>query len=134
MNDLQTEPEVSVTRLVSGIITDAQKLFAQQWALVRLELKDDLHKSKEAGLFLILGSVIALVGAILLSFMLVELLSWAAPELPSWVRYGIVGAPITALGSGLVFAGIQKFRSIQLLPDQSVQALKETFQWRTNPK
>src|ERR1700730_6937942 len=71
MNDLQTDSEVSVTRLVSGIITDTQKLIKQQLALLRHEVKDNLHKIKEAGLSLIGGSVIALVGGIFLAFMLV---------------------------------------------------------------
>ena len=134
MNVLQSDSEVSVTQLVSGIITDGQKLIKQHLALLRHELKDDLHKTKEAGLLLIWGSVIALVGGILLSFMLVQLLTWAAPGLPLWVSYGIVGAPITALCGALFFAGIQKFKSVDPLPDHSVQAFKETIQWKTNPK
>lgn len=134
MNDLQTDSEVSVTQLVSGIITDVQELIKQQLALLRHEVKEDLHKTKEAGLLLIWGSALALVGGILLSFMLVALLSWAAPELPSWARYGIVGAAITALGGALFFAGIQRLKSFNPLPDQSVQAFKETMQWKTNPK
>jgi hypothetical protein len=134
MNDLQTESEVSMTQLVSGIISDAQNLVQQQLALLRHEVKDGLQKTKEAALSMIAGAVIALVGGILLSFMLVELLSWAAPELPVWGCYGIVAAPITALGGALFFAGMQKFKSINPLPDQSVQALKETIQWKTNRK
>jgi hypothetical protein len=134
MNDLQTDPEVSVTQLVGGIIADAQKLIEQQLALLRHEVKDDLHKTKEAGLFLIWGLAIGLVGGILLSFMLVQLLSWAAPELPLWVCYGIGGAPITALGGALFCAGIHKFKSFNPLSDQSAQALKETMQWKTNPR
>lgn len=134
MNELQTEPNVSVTHLVGGIFKDAQKLVEQQLALLRQEVKDDLHKTKEAGLFVICGSVIGLVGGIVLAFMLVELLSWAAPQLPLWACYGIVAAPITAAGCALFCVGIQKFNSFNPLPDQSVQALKETMQWKTNPK
>jgi len=134
MNDLQTEPDVSVTHLVGGILKDAQKLIEQQISLLRHEVKEDLHKTKEAGLLLIVGSVIGLVGGFLVAFMLVELLSWIAPHLPFWVCCGIVGIPIAALGAGLFCAGIQKFKSFNPLPDQSVQALKETIQWKTNPK
>jgi hypothetical protein len=134
MNDLQTDPDVSVTHLVGGIITDVQKLIQQQLALFRHEVKDDLQKSKEIGLPLILGAVIALVGGILLCFMLVELLSSVVPELPFWACYGIVGAPIAALGVALFCVGILKFNSFNPLPDESVEALKETMQWKTNPK
>ena len=134
MNDLQTEPDVTVTHLVSGIITDAQKLIEQQLALLRHEVKDDLRKTKEVGRLLFCGSMIGLVGGVLLAFMLVELLSWAVPGLPLWVSYGMVGTPILAVGGVLFFAGMQKLESFNPLPDQSVQALKETMQWKTNPK
>ena len=134
MNDLQTEPDVSVTHLVGGIFKDAQKLIEQQLSLLRHEVKEDLHKTKDAGLLLIWGSAIGLVGGILVAFMLVELLSWAVPQLQLWACYGIVAAPITAAGCALFCVGIQKFNSFNPLPDQSVQALKETMQWKTNPK
>lgn len=134
MNDLQSDSEVSVTELVGGIITDAQKLIRQQLALFQQEVKEDLHKTKVAGQSMIWGSMMALVGGILLSFMLVELLSWAAPNLPRWASYGIVGTPIIGLGGAFYLAGIQKVKSLNLLPGQSVQALEETIQWKTNRK
>ena len=132
MNDLQTDPGVSVTHLVSGILADAQKLIEQQLALLRQEVKDDLHKALKAGMLLMGGSVIALMGGILLCFMLVELLAWAVPGLPLWSCYGIVGGSFIALGGALLFTGFHKLKSFNPLPNQSIQALKETFQWKTN--
>jgi Flp pilus assembly protein TadB len=146
MNDLQTEPQVdrafqsdprpdvSMTHLVSGILTDAQKLIEQQLSLLRHELKDDLRKTKEAGLLMTAGAVIGLVGGILLAFMLVNVLSWAFPGLQHWVYYGIVGAPFSAFATLLFLLGIQKLNSFNPLSDQSAQALKENLQWKTNPK
>jgi len=134
MNDLQMDSEVSVTQLVSGIIHDVQKLIQQQLALLRYELQDELAKTKRASVALLAGSVVALVGGILLCLMLIHLLAWAAPELPLWVCYGIVGVPIAALGGALLFVGIRQFQSWHLLPEQSLQALKENMQWLKNPK
>ena len=135
MNDLQNGlAGASATQLVGGIITDAQELVKQQLALLRHEVKEDFRKAEEAGSFLVWGLGGALAGSIVLCLMLVHLLSWAVPELPGWVCYGIVGAPTAALGGALFFAGIHKFRSLNPLPDQSVQALKENYQWITQPK
>src|SRR5687767_13671563 len=134
MNDLHTDPDVSVTHLVGGILTDAQKLIEQQLALFQREVKDDLYKTIKIGAFLMCGAVTTLVGGILICFMLVELLAWTAPDLPFWSCYGIVGGSIIALGGALLFTGIQKFKSIDPMHDQSMQALKETFQWKTNRK
>jgi len=132
MKDLQIGSEASVTRLVSGIISDVQELIGQQLALLRYELKDELSKTKRASLALIGGLVIALVGGIFLCLMLIHLVSWAVPEWPLWVCYGIVGVPIAALGGALTVVGIQQFQSFQVLPDRSLQALKENVQWLTN--
>jgi Putative Actinobacterial Holin-X, holin superfamily III len=134
MIDQQTDPDVSVTHLVSGILADAEKLIEQQLDLLRHEVKDELHKTINAGLILLWGSVIALVGGILLCFMLVELLNWAAPGVPIWGCYGIVGGSIAVVGGALLCTGIMKVKTINPLPDESIQALKETLQWKTNAK
>jgi hypothetical protein len=133
-NDLETRPEPSMTHLVGGIITDAQELIKQQLALLRHEVQEDFRKTKEAGFLFLWGFAIALMGGILLSLMLVHLLSWAAPEQPLWVWYGVVGTPIATLGSALFFMAIHKLKSFNLLPHQSAQALKENVQWITKPK
>jgi Putative Actinobacterial Holin-X, holin superfamily III len=132
--DLETGQEASVTQLVSGIMSDAQKLTRQQLALLRYEVKEDLHKAREAGFFLAWGLGTALMGALLFCLMLVHLLSWTAPELPLWGCYGIVGGLVAALGSALFFAGIHKVRSFDPPLDQSVQALKENVQWLTKSR
>jgi hypothetical protein len=134
MIDQQTDPEVSMTHLVSGILADAQKLIEQQLNLLRHEVKDELHKTMTAAMILMSGSVIVLVGGILLCFMLVELLAWAAPSIPIWGCYGIVGGSIMALGGVLLFIAIQKLKSINPLLGESIQAFKETLQWKTNAK
>jgi putative superfamily III holin-X len=134
MNDLHVESEVTATRLVSGIMTDAQQLIKQQLALLRHEVKDDLHKTKQASRSLVGGTLISLVGGILLALMLVHFLSRSALELPLWVCYGIVGVPIAAIGVALYFVGIHKFKSLNPMSSESAQALTETFQWKTNRK
>jgi len=134
MNDLHANSDLSATRLVSGIMTDAQELIKQQLALLRHEVKDDLRKTKQASRTLIGGTLISLVGGILLALMLVHWLSWSALELPLWVCYSIVGVPIAAVGVILYFVGIHKFKSLNPLSGQSAQALTETIQWKTNRK
>jgi putative superfamily III holin-X len=134
MIDQQTDPDVSMTHLVSGILADAQKLIEQQLNLLRHEVKDELHKTMTAAMILMSGSVIVLVGGILLCFMLVELLAWTAPGIPIWGCYGIVGGSIMAFGGVLLFIAIQKLKSINPLLGESIQAFKETLQWKTNAK
>jgi len=44
-----------------------------------------------------------------------------------------VGA-FALLGAVLAAVGVQRFRSINPLPDQSVEEIKENVRWMTNPK
>lgn len=131
-NQLQTAPEPSMTSLVSGIIDDVQELIKQQADLIRSEIKDDMQKTKVAVSSMAAGAGVALLGVILLSLMAVYLLHWAAPNLPLWACFGIVGGALAVAGGALIYAGKKKFDSFNPLPDQSFQALKENLQWQTN--
>src|SRR5438132_3036731 len=132
--DLRTGTEPTLTGLVTGIINDAQDLLKQQLALFRQEIKDDVRKTKEAALSLSLGIGMVVVGGLLLCAMLVHLLHWAAPLLPLWSCYGIVGVVFLACGGAFFYAGKKRLQSFNPFPDQSVGALKENVQWLMNPK
>lgn len=132
--DLHNGTEGSVTGLMTGIFTDAQELMKQQLLLLRHEVKDDVRKTVTGGASLFAGGAICVLGALMLCFMVVHLISWAAPALPLWVCYGIVGAVIAAVGGALLYFGVRKFQSLNPVPEQSLQALKETMQWKTVPK
>jgi len=123
----------SVTGLVSGILQDAQQLFKQQVALVRAEIKADFDRCIRAAALLAAGALILVPAAFLLCNMLVYLLHELA-GLSVWASYGIVGGAFAVLGVVLVLVGVQRFRSFNPLPDQSVEAIKENVRWMTNPK
>jgi len=131
---VQSGSDVSVTSLVSGIVTDAQELMKQQFALFQAEVKEDMRKTGEASTALGVGMAVTLVGSILLCFMLVHLLHWAFPNTQLWVWFAVVGGVVTAVGAGLVYAAIAKFRSFNPLPDKTVKALEENLEWKTTPR
>jgi hypothetical protein len=133
-DDVQSLPERSKTTLVSGIIADALQLIQQQLAMFRQEIRDDIRKSKDAGLSLAAGIVITLAGIVLVLVMLPLLLHWASPELPLWACFGIVGGVLTAVGGVLIYAGFKKFESFSPLSDKSIAAFKENLKWTTNRK
>jgi hypothetical protein len=133
-HDVGTGNHQSVSALVQGVIDDARNLLNQQIALLRHEVKSDLQKTKEAARNLALGTGISLVAALSVWLMLVHLLHWAAPDVPLWGWYGVVGGLCAIVGGALLFLGREKLRVFNPLPDQSAQALKETIQWKTNPR
>jgi hypothetical protein len=132
-DDTHITSEASVTSLVRGIVNDAQELFRQQLALFKAEFREDMRKTREAALSLVVGVGIAFFGVFLLLFALVYLLSWAG-ELPLWASFAIFGGIVLAVGLGLIYVGKKRFESFNPLPDQSAQALRENVQWITNRK
>jgi len=123
----------TVTGLVSGILQDAQELVKQQVALVRAEIKADFQRSVRAATLLAVGALALVPAAFLLCNMLVYVLHEQA-GLSLWASYGIVGGAFALLGAVLIAVGVQRFRSFNPLPDQSVEAIKENVRWMTNPK
>jgi len=123
----------TVTGLVSGILGDAQELVKQQMALFQAEIKADFHRTVNAALLLAVGAFVCLPAVFLLCNLLVYLLHEEA-GLTRWAGYGIVGGAFALLGAALVLIGVQRFRSFNPMPDQSVEAFKENVRWMTNPK
>jgi hypothetical protein len=132
--DLKTNEQPSVTSLVTGIVSDAQELFKQQFELLKHEVRDDFRKTKEVGLALAFAGGLGLVGAILLVQMLVYLTQWLVPELALWACFGIWGTLLFVAGVVLFFIGKTTLDTIDPVPEKTAQALKENVQWLTNPK
>jgi len=136
MNRLETP--TSVSTLVGGIITDAQQLIRQEVQLARREIQEEIHKAKAAALSLVVGGFLALLGTVLLSWMLVNLLYWATNNVhepfPLWACFGIVGAAFAIIGGLLLHAARSKAGDIHLVPPQTAQTLRENVQWIKNAR
>lgn len=130
--DLQEHQEIGLSGLMSSILDDVQELLKQQLTLFKVELQRDLARTRDAGTIVGVGAGLTALAALLLSLMLVYLLSWSVPSLPLWACFGIVGAALAAAGIVVVAVGVQRFRSFNPLPDQSVRALVENVQCLTN--
>lgn len=124
----------SVSSLIGGIVDDAQKLIEHQFSLLKLDVQKDIQRAKDTGMML--GAGIALLGAagLLLLFMLVHLLEWLTrPNLEWWACYAIVGCALALLGGVVLYRGKQKLDTLDVIPEQTAEGLKENLQWKTNP-
>jgi hypothetical protein len=121
----------SMTTLVGGIITDAQRLVRQEVALARREMQTELDKAKSAGLGLSVGLGCALLGAIHLTFMVVYLLAEQG-HIPLWVGFLIVGGILAVVGGVVLAVAVRQLREISLVPPQTAESLQENVQWLQN--
>ena len=132
--DVGPQNEQSVSKLVSGIVEDAQRLMGQQADLLKADIRKDLREAKETGLAMGFAFVLLGVAGLLLLFMIVHFLSWQWPDLPLWGSFGIVGGLLGIAGIVAFVYGQAKLEKLNPLPENSVEALKENLQWTTNPR
>src|SRR5919201_6364139 len=95
----QGKSEPDLTELVSGILSDAQKLIHQQFELVRQELKEELSGAGAAAASAGAGVGLVALSGVLSAQMLVHLLH-RSTRLPLWSCYGLVGGLLGAGGVG----------------------------------
>ena len=133
--------DVGLTASVSGIIGDFQKLFSQQLALLRAELRSDWEKSKRAMAPMVVGGLCLAGAAIMLAMTGAYALHWSlAPEgtdpsrLPLWACFGIVGLVLAVVGGVMVMLGTWAFQSFNPLPDATATALEENIKALTDRK
>jgi len=107
-------------------------LIREQLHLFQVELKNDLKRTSNASISLIVGGVLAGMGGFLLFVMVALLLHWAWPASVSlWGAFGIVSGVLLVAGGACLLYGKTQFDAFNPLPDKSVEGLKETVQWKT---
>jgi uncharacterized membrane protein YqjE len=132
--DVTNGAEPSASALVGGILTDAENLLKQQLELFRVELQQDVNKARGAAPAVLAGGGLALIGSILLGFTLAYLLQALVPNMPLWGCFGVVGLLLFAVGAALVSVTMSRFRTLNPLPEQALEGLKENVEWQANPK
>jgi uncharacterized membrane protein YqjE len=122
---LNGSSQPSMSALMGGILTDVEQLIVQQTQLIRLEIREDLHKARTGALFLGAGLGVTLVGGLLFCVTLPLLLNWLTNDtLPLWACFGIFGVVFLLGGGGAMYAALKKFQGAVSMPE-SATALKE---------
>jgi len=122
----------STGRLLSGIVSDAEDLVQQQFALFKQEIKDEVREAQQAFLPVLIGGLVLFFAALLLCFTCVYILD-TATTLPLWACFAIVTAVLTIVGGITLAVGIQMMRNIPPVAEKSVEELKENVRWLTKP-
>jgi len=120
--------EPTLAQLLSALMGDAKQLLRQEVALAKHEIQGEVSKAKTAAVSLGVGIGIAALGGLLLIIMLVHLLN-ALTELPLWACYGIVGGVCALVGVVLLYKGKNQITRIEMVPQQTVETMKENMQW-----
>ncbi len=128
MNSASHNSEPTLAQLVSGLMSDATLLMQQELALAKYELYEEARKTKKAAASLGSGILVAAIGGLLLIIMLVHLLR-ELTEWPLWTCYGIIGGICAIGGAALLYSGKQQMSQIDIVPQQTVETMKENVKW-----
>lgn len=128
MNSGPHNSEPTLAQLVNGLVSDASLLLHQELALARHEIYEEARKTKTAAVSLGTGIGIAAIGGSLLIIMLVHALQ-ALTEWPLWICYGIIGGLCAIVGAALLYRGKQKISEIDVVPQQTIETMKENVRW-----
>jgi len=120
----------SFVSLLGGIASDAKDLLMREMALTKLEVQCELGKAKTTAIALGIGIGTFAAGAMLLMLMVVHMLA-ALTVVPLWSCYGIVGIVLVVLSGVLLAAGKTKAEELDVVPQRTVERLKESAQWLT---
>jgi len=120
--------DTSLSSLLGGIVNDLQELMEDHLHLMKLEVHDDLQKSKVAMLIMAIGGSLMLIAFMLLMATLIGWLSWMEPTIPWFGWSGIIALVDGALGGLLLLIARKKWQHVNPLPEQTLRTVKKTIQ------
>ena len=129
MEDVRRELESTVAPLLRGILDDTQRLFRQELALAKVEVREDAARARDAVIGFSLGAITGAIAFVFVCFSLVFLLVWLKPELPLWGSYAIVAAVLASVSAFFTARGTRKAKQIRGYPQETMSSLHEGLQW-----
>ncbi|MBL8774286.1 MAG: phage holin family protein [Acidimicrobiales bacterium] len=118
--------ERSLSELVGDMTQDVSTLLRKEVELAREELKVEVSKAARAGG----GFGAAAYAGILAGVGLVMTLGFLLDEvMPTWVAFLIVTVLLVAVATAAFLAGKKQLETVDPVPEQTIQTLKEDKQW-----
>jgi uncharacterized membrane protein YqjE len=116
----------SIGKLIGQVAGDLSKLFRQEVALAKAEVKEEAAKAGKAGGMLAGAGFAGYMVLVLLSFALVFALDAVMPL--GWAA--VIVAVIWAIIGGVLYVvGRNRMKNVDPVPRQTVETLKEDAQW-----
>jgi len=119
-----------IPSLIGGIFQDAIDLVSKELTAAKLEIREELEKTKSTVLLMAVGGAALMVGILLLCLMLVHLLQ-NITGFELWICHAIVGAVLALVGIISLYSAKQRAATTSLVPTDSVEGAKEDARWIT---
>lgn len=130
-----TEPRSdSLPALLKELRHETNTLVRQEVLLAKTEVSETLERVARNLGYLAVGGLVAVVGVVFLFVALNEglerlLVEAGLPQVAPWLSPLIIGVVIGAIGLGLVTKALGTLKKESLVPQQTVDSLKEDKEW-----
>ena len=129
LEDVRRELESTVTPLLRGILEDTQRLFRQEIALAKVEVREDARRARDAFVGFSIGVLAGTLSFVFVCLALVYLLVEYRPDVPLWGSFAIMAAVLSVVGWFFTWRASRKARQIKGVPSETISSLSEGFQW-----
>lgn len=120
------EDKRSLGEIISDLTTQFSTLIREEIALAKTEISQNLSRAMKDVVSLAIGGFVAYAGFLVLLFAA----AWGlALFMPLWVSGLIVGGVVLIIGAIMVMGGIRDLRKNSLMPNQTIESLKEDREW-----
>jgi hypothetical protein len=126
--DSSPRSETSVATLIGGIVNDAKDLLLNEFTIAKLEMQQEIRKTKSAALAFAMGAGVVGIGGLFLLLMCVHGLA-VLLDIPLWGSYGLVGGLFFLVGAILLVRGKQTAEQIDVIPPKTASTLRDNAQW-----
>jgi hypothetical protein len=126
--DSSPRSETSVATLIGGIVNDAKDLLINEFTIAKLEVQQEMRKTKSAALAFAVGAGVVGIGGLFLVLMCVHGLV-VLLDIPLWGSYGLVGGLLFLVGTLLLVRGKQTAEQIDVIPPKTASTLRDNAQW-----
>lgn len=118
--------EPTLGELVTDLAGDLSTLVRQEIALARAETVETVRTATRSSAMMAAGGALAYAGLIVLLLALAYLLG---EFMSLWLAALIVGVVVAAIGGALLMAGKSRIANLSVVPERTVESIKEDAQW-----
>jgi hypothetical protein len=115
-----------ISQIVEDMLSHLAEIVRAELRLVQTEIRQDLRKAGNAGVYLAAAGVAGLLG---LGFLLLGAVYGLALVMPLWLAAVSVGLAVSITGLALLGIGLHRMKNINLTPERTIQTLEDNFAW-----
>jgi xanthine/uracil permease len=117
----------SLGDLLTGLTTDLSTLLRQEVQLAKVETLEKIASAMQGIVSMAAGGFMLYAGFLtLLAALVTGIASWFS--LPLWLSALIVGVVVALIGTGLLQAGRSALQQVNVVPEKTVETIKENVE------